>query len=138
MLCIACPAVYRRYIILFLNGVNRDQEDALKQMKFARSGVSSSLFDTIDVSKGLITLAQIKLDTTSKFLMYAYTLRQFDSILCSYLLGEHSLCTYVRTSCFIPVFLLVLLFVSEMEWPILFPGPHTTCSFSNETMTMLH
>jgi len=38
----------------------------LKQMKFTRNGVSASLFDPVDVSVGLITLAQIKLDTTSK------------------------------------------------------------------------
>lgn len=62
----SCTAVYRRYIILFLNSVNRDQEDALKQMKFTRNGYSSTLFDSIDVSRGLVTLAQIKLDTTSE------------------------------------------------------------------------
>jgi len=66
-----CSAVYRRYIILFLNSVNRDQADALKQMKFTRNGVSSSLFDTVDISRGLVTLAQIKLDTTSKCIMYS-------------------------------------------------------------------
>jgi len=61
-----CSAVYRRYIILFLNSLNRDQEDALKQMKCTRNGVSTSLFDIIDISRGLATLAQIKLDTISK------------------------------------------------------------------------
>lgn len=74
-----CSAVYRRYIILFLNSLNRDQEDALKQMKFTRNGVLTSLFDTIDISRGLVTLAQIKLDTVSKCVHVS------TGILCEYL-----------------------------------------------------
>jgi len=82
---LSCSAVYRRYIILFLNSVNRDQEDALKQMKFTRNGVSASLFDPVDVSVGLITLAQIKLDTTSKCVCDAGASFQSDLMLfCSF------------------------------------------------------
>jgi hypothetical protein len=66
----AGTAVFRRYILLFLSSVNRDQEDALKQMK--RSGSSSPMFSTVDVSKGLFTLAQIKLDNTNPSVIGEY------------------------------------------------------------------
>ena len=59
-----------KYILLFLNNVNRDQEEALMQMKFHRAGEHKPMIETIDVARGINLLVQIKLDTTSKFLYF--------------------------------------------------------------------
>jgi len=55
-----------QYILLFLNSVNRDQEEALMQMKFHRAGANKPIIETIDIARGIRLLTQIKLDTASK------------------------------------------------------------------------
>jgi hypothetical protein len=49
-----------------LNGVNRDQEEALMQMKFNRAGANEPLVKVINIMLGITLLTQIKLGTKSK------------------------------------------------------------------------
>ena len=61
----------RRLIVLFLMDVNRDQEEALIQMKFPRAQ-TPALFSQIDASKGCDHLVAMILNTRSTALKHFY------------------------------------------------------------------
>ena len=52
----------RKYMVLFLTAVNRDQEDALSAMKFSRMPSGQQAFDLLDLNTALGRLIAMRPD----------------------------------------------------------------------------